>query len=248
VRAARIVGLGAVVGCGDSEGNTTFSDEVGEGEASATATTSSSTSTSTSTSTSSSTTTSTGSSESGAVDSGTSGSESGGGGTVVLQNDSWTPQDSLFWNTWANVDDCFASSYDIDAGLYPLELVAIEAAIGGATETQTFDVRVYTVDAMGAPDQLVDAVEVDIEGESGMDIVLADVGLVVPPFDSGSFAIAMCHVGHMGAPSIATDDDGTVDGGNNWVWQDIMGEWVSSPDFFGIDGDFILRAIVQPGG
>lgn len=166
--------------------------------------------------------------------------------TVVLQNDAFVPTRGLFWQTWPSPGDCWASTYAIDEGLYPFEIVGVEVAIGGAATVASFELGIWELDDEGLPAVAIDTVMVDVEGDmQGPDLDVASL-LEIPVFDSGSFAVVMCHVDHMGSPSIGTDLDATVDADHNFVYQGIMGEWVPSPDFFGIDGDFVMRAVVQP--
>lgn len=179
------------------------------------------------------------------------GSESGGGldGTV-LQNDAWTPTESIVFQTWPTTDDCWASTFEPDNAHYPFDVSGAIVAIGNAKGSFEFGVGVWTVDNMGMPDTEIDAASIAIDGAT-MDLTEIDfgaLGLNVPTIESGDFAIVMCHTEHMGEPSIAIDADGTVAASNNWVFQQSMGEWVQSPDFFGTDGDFILRAVIQPQG
>ncbi|HWB81597.1 MAG TPA: hypothetical protein VG755_41835, partial [Nannocystaceae bacterium] len=117
--------------------------------------------------------------------------------------------------------------------------------IGGADDTQTFEVGIWEVDDNGFPSAPIDSVEIDIAGNVELSIDVEGM-LDVPTIDSGSFATVMCHVDHMGTPSIAIDVDGSVDGDHNFVFQMIDGDWVRSPDFFGTSGDFILRTTVRP--
>jgi len=168
------------------------------------------------------------------------------GDTVTLQNDSFEPADSLFWQTWPSAGDCWASTYEIDPGLYPFDIVGVQVAIGGAAEVASFELGIWEVDGDGLPSTAIDTVMVDVEGDMQGPDLDVEMLLDVPTITDGSFAVVMCHVDHMGAPSIGTDEDGTVDAAHNFVFQQIMDEWVPSPDFFGIDGDFIMRTIVRP--
>jgi hypothetical protein len=146
---------------------------------------------------------------------------------------------------WPGPGDCWASTYAIDASLYPFDIVSIDAAIGGADTMESFEVGIWSVDGNGFPDQAIDSAMVDIVGNMQGAIDVEGL-LSVPTVESGSFAVVMCHVDHMGAPSIAIDDDGTVDGDHNFVFQQVDGNWVRSPDFFGTAGDFVLRTNVRP--
>jgi hypothetical protein len=176
-----------------------------------------------------------------------SSSGTGGGDTVTLQNDGFTPEMGLFWQTWPMPDDCWASTYAIDESLYPFDIVGVMVAIGGAPDTATFELGIWSVDGDGLPDAPIgDTAMVDIEGDVQNPDLDVEALLDVPPIDSRSFAVVLCHVDHMGAPSIGIDQDGTVDATHNFI-RDDGGDWVPSPDFFGTDGDFILRAIVRPG-
>jgi hypothetical protein len=244
----------ALSGCPSDDGD-------GEGESTGPGTTMSSTSTTdpSSTSPSTSSTDPSTSSESGdpttttPETSSTTGepqttSTTGDGDLVWLQNDSYTPGDSIQWQIWAGIGDCWAAMYEIDNGLYPFDIVELEVAIGGAGGTQTFEVGVWTVDGNNGPGEPIDTAMVDIEGDVGFEPHIDLEGLLdIPTIENGSFAVVMCHTEHMGSPSIATDADGTVDGQNNWVYQITTEEWVQAPDFFGgIEGDFVMRTGVRP--
>lgn len=166
----------------------------------------------------------------------------------VLQNDSWTPMDALSFQTWPSTGDCWASVFSADASQYPFEVVGAIAAVGGGGGTETFSVAVWEVDNQGMPSTEIDSTTFDVDG-STTELTEVDLsGLGVPPFMmmNDDFALVMCHTGHMAEPSIAIDQDGTVDAARNWVYQQIMGEWVPSPEFFGTEGDFILRAVIMP--
>lgn len=166
----------------------------------------------------------------------------------VLRNDSWTPTDALVWQSWPGPDDCWASVFSPDNAQYPFDVVGAVAAIGGGGGTETFSVGVWEVDNQGMPTAEIDSTTFQVDGGT-MALTEVDLGgLAVPTFTmmNQDFALVMCHTDHMGAPSIAIDADGTVDASHNWVYQQVMGSWVQSPDFFGIDGDFILRAVIMP--
>jgi hypothetical protein len=168
------------------------------------------------------------------------------GDTVTLQNDGFTPEMKLFWQTWPMPDDCWASTYEIDESLYPFDIVGVMIAIGGSPDTATFEFGIWSVDGDGFPDAPIGGTAmVDIEGDVQNPDLDVEALLDVPTIDSGSFAVVFCHVDHMGAPSIGIDQDGTVDGAHNFI-RDDNNDWVPSPDFFNTDGDFILRAIVRP--
>lgn len=165
----------------------------------------------------------------------------------VLQNDSWTPADGLVWQTWPGAGDCWASTFSAGPQQAPFELVGAIAAIGGGGGVETFDIGVWEVDNQGTPSTELAATTVDVDGGTS-DLTMVDLsGLGVPAFGNNQdFALVMCHAAHMSEPSIAIDMDGNVDASRNWVLQQAMGDWVPSPDFFGINGDFILRAVIQP--
>jgi hypothetical protein len=166
----------------------------------------------------------------------------------VLQNDSFTPLDSLEFQTWPNMSDCWASVYEADMSQYPFDIVGAIVAIGGDASVETFEIAVWEVDNMSMPDTEIASMTVDIDGGTNDFAEIDLTSLGVPTVDNGEFAIVMCHTGHMGMPSIAIDADGTVDADRNWVFQAAAGEWVQSPDFFDIDGDFIMRAVIMPQG
>lgn len=168
-------------------------------------------------------------------------------GAVVLQNDSWTSFDGLSWQAWPAPDDCIASVYDIDNAYYPFDIYSIRVIIGNDDATETFRVGVWEVNNQNEPTAEIDSAEVEIQGNAAQIPEIKLEGLLdVPTINNGTFAAVVCHVDHMGAPSFATDYDGDVSADHNFVWQDISGEWVQAPDFGGISGDFILRAVIIP--
>lgn len=240
-----VVGLGLTLACGDSGA------DGDDGSSSSTVTL---TSAETSGSPTGDATTDGGATESTSLapeSSSDGGSESGSstgspGDTVTLQNDGFTPDMQLVWQTWPMPDDCWASTYEIDAGLYPFEIVGVMAAIGGAPDIVTMEVGIWSVDADGLPDQPIDGAMVEVEGDVPDPNIDIEMLLDVPIIAAGSFAVVMCHVDHMGAPSIGIDQDGTVDAAHNFI-RDDGGDWVPSPDVFNTAGDFILRTIVRPG-
>ncbi len=166
----------------------------------------------------------------------------------VLQNDSWTTTDSLEWQTWPGMNDCWASVFEADPGQYPFDLVGARVAVGGGDGIHTYQVGVWEVSNQGQPTVELGGRTIDIDGAVN-DFTEVDLsGLGLPAFEGNDeFALVMCHTDHMGAPSIAVDADGDVDGSRNWVRAAASGvDWVQSPDFFGIGGDFILRAVIMP--
>jgi hypothetical protein len=172
-------------------------------------------------------------------------------GAVVLQNDSWTSFDALNWQGWPASNDCIASVYEIDNQHYPFDIYSVRVIIGDNSmepATETFRVGIWEVNNQNEPTTEIDGAELEIEGNAAQipEIKLEANGIVVPTINDGTFAAVVCHVDHMGAPSFATDYDGDVSADHNFVWQDISGEWVQAPDFGGISGDFILRAVIIP--
>ncbi len=253
-RTATIVVALLALGCPGDDGGSDSGDDSPGSTSSATGSTETSgdpgTDTSGDPTTPGSTSAADSSSTAGPADStGSDGSTGGGLDGVVLQNDSWTPADAIEFQTWPNMQDCWASVFTADAGDYPFDIVGARAAIGGGGDgVVTLTAAVYSVDNQGTPDTELASTTFMVDSAT-TDLTEVDLsGLGLDPIDGGDFAIVMCHTRHMGAPTIAIDVDGSVDADRNWVFQQAMGEWVSSPDFFGIDGDFILRAVIAPQG
>jgi hypothetical protein len=64
-------------------------------------------------------------------------------------------------------------------------------------------------------------------------------------FVSGPFRVGIEFM-HSGLPSIARDDDGTIDVNNNFIEADFLGTfvWFRSADL-GVSGDWIIRATIE---
>jgi hypothetical protein len=248
-RSIVVLTFSVVVACGD-DGGTPAADSSSSGGASSGSSGSASSGGATGTSADSTSTGQPGSS-SGMPSTGEPGESSSDSGQPldgdVLQNDSWTPADALVWQDWPGVGDCWASVFAADQSQAPFAIVGAIAAIGNGGGVQTLEVAVWEVDNQGMPTAELGGRTFEVDGgtTSLTEIDLSGLGLD-PIGGNDEFALVMCHTEHMGAPSIAIDADGTVDASRNWVFQQAMGEWVPSPEFFGIDGDFILRAVIMP--
>lgn len=170
-------------------------------------------------------------------------------GLVVLQNDDWPPGGGGTVQAWPGPGDCIAAVYGIDASYYPFSIEAIRVLIGGGSDTQPYDIAIWDVDDQNLPTSEIAGAEVQLSGNAGMhEIDLDAEGITVPTITDGTFAAVACHVDHRGEPSFVADADGTVSAEGNFVYQVATDEWVPSPDFFmGVDGDFILRAVIRPG-
>ncbi len=155
------------------------------------------------------------------------------------------PTDGLTFQAWPGPDDCWASVYEPPSDAYPFDVVQAIVATGPSASTESFLLEVWDVGNENVPSARIDGAIVDVPGNE-----LAEIDLVANGIDSslimeGRFALVMCHVDHMGEPSIATDDDGNVDAGLNWVKAEGSDEWQTAAGFANIDGDFILRAVIQ---
>jgi hypothetical protein len=173
------------------------------------------------------------------------------GDWVFIQNDGFVDGANVGAQAGFVMDECWASTYQAPADLYPFQVVGMQVLIAGLNTDATFSIRVMDVDpATGMPTSGGEIVEGQFTGSDTAfnEADFAVLGMTTPvTIESGQFAIAVCHSSHGGAPSIARDDDGSFLPGKNWIYANIGGSfsWLAA-DALGVNGDWIMRAAVIP--
>jgi hypothetical protein len=166
---------------------------------------------------------------------------------IVLQNDGW------FDGANAGFQGGFvagekAASRLIAPGPFPMQILNVQLLFGGSTDQEFVTLEIYDDDGSGtAPGTLLHQSDWLLTGSSTAlnEIDLSSLGLEI----SGTFHVAIAFQ-HSGFPSVARDDDGSIQSGQNFIWTDLGGgaTWFDS-QLFGLTGDWIIRATVAaPGG
>ncbi len=181
------------------------------------------------------------------TDDGSESSSTGGDGVGLLQNDMWRDGGQTSVQGGFASGECWASTYVPEATDYPFRVRGLQALISGDVEgvTEAFDVSVWSVD-----DELRPLAELgtaaaeftasnDAFNSAEFDLLSIDDIIL----DEGAFAISMCLVDHDGFPAIATDVGQELIADRNWLFTG--GAWTPSGDF-GLTGNWIMRAIIEP--
>jgi hypothetical protein len=145
-----------------------------------------------------------------------------------------------------------ASCFDPGPDAYPIQLTAIRLIFGGALLGSTIpaNFRVFGGGGNGSPPSNLLHFAEDIElipaNDAMSELDITGVGLTI----NSPFCVAI-EFQRNGLPSVARDDDGTIDAGNNWLYaiDPSTGTpigWVQS-SAAGLEGDWIMRAIGTPG-
>jgi hypothetical protein len=197
--------------------------------------------------------TETGGTTGGGTGTGTGGDTTTGGGGdpcnppgVILQNDGFVSGDQVSFQGGFILDECWASVYEPDPGHYPFTVEGATMLVGGSFDQAAFLIAVYDVDGSNTPTTPRGEAEIALEGSqtqcahADFDPLLLDAGTI----ESGNFAIVVCHILHAGYPSIGRDHDNTITGNLNWIKADGIG-WIQS-QMAGLQGDWIMRAVIEP--
>ncbi len=180
---------------------------------------------------------------------GSGGSAVGGSGgndaTVLLRNDGFEDGQVAVFQGGFIAGECWSVTYKPAPGDYPFQVVSVDALVGQVQVPKVFRVRVYSVDANNAPDEILANGDVLLSGSGANfnQVVFADHAIDTRTIESGNFAIAFCHANHEAEPSIARDNDGMSSSDLNHIFA--SGMWLTS-NFYGVTGDWIQRAHIRP--
>ncbi len=145
-----------------------------------------------------------------------------------------------------------AACFTPPASAYPIRITAVRFFFGGDGDGQSrfINIRIFKGGGGSPPGELITSID-DVEAISSTtelnEIDLTANGITVT--EPWCVAIEMTFPG---LPSIARDDDGTVDRGNNWIYgiDPLTGTasgWTESQNFL-VQGDWIIRTVGNPNG
>lgn len=122
----------------------------------------------------------------------------------------------------------------------PYQLTTVTLLFGGAATTQDVTLHIYMDGAGADPGAEIYQGDYTLTGSdqafSNIDLTAANV------YVNGAFRVGI-EFQHDGAPSIARDDDGTIDAARNFILAQGAG-WVES-ELLGLTGDWVIRATVD---
>jgi hypothetical protein len=158
--------------------------------------------------------------------------------TVVLQNDSFLAGQPVVFQSG------FMSGEMAGATLGPVGpnavIERIELLFGsGPTMARTVTLRIHADAGTAAPGALLHSASYLLTPGAALQQIDVSAAQIAPT--AGNIRVAI-ELTHTGLPSLANDTDGTTQGGRNWIF--IGGQWMSTGSV-GVDGDWILRAIVS---
>ena len=171
----------------------------------------------------------------------------------TYQNDGFVDNTAVGFQAGFAVGEIAAACFTPPESDYPIRLRAIQLLYGGDRAGATIfnTMKVWGSGGAGqAPgDILVSEPDVELISSTTelneFDLTSYDITV------TGPFCVGVEFANNGGLPSVARDDDGTINAGNNWIFAvdplsgDPLG-WFQS-DFFGLTGDWIIRAIGDPG-
>ena len=128
-------------------------------------------------------------------------------------------------------------------GPFPMDVTRVQLLFGGATTTQTVTLRIWD-DSAGTGTPGAELYHGDYQ-LTGSDTLLQELDLTGQGVQvTGPFRVGI-EFQHGGAPSIARDNNG-INAARNFIFAPGLG-WFDSA-VFGLTGDWIIRAGVQPSG
>lgn len=157
---------------------------------------------------------------------------------VELKNDGFTTgQMAAFQGGFVTGEEGAVTLVPVGTG--PFQVTAVRLLFGGATTAQDVSLHIYADAAGATPGGELFQSDYTLTGsnEAFSEIDLSSNNVFV----TGAFR-ASIEFQHDGLPSIARDDDGSIDAGKNFIKAD-GGGWFQS-SLFGLTGDWVIRADV----
>ena len=163
---------------------------------------------------------------------------------MILQNDGFVDgQPVAFQGGFVSGE--MAGSRFLPTGTGPWRVNRVQFLLGGSTSTVTITLRIFD-DAAGTNAPGAELFSGDFL-VSGSDVVLQEVDLVANNVVvTGQFRVGI-EFQHSGYPSVARDGDGTINTTRNFIYSPSIPGWLPS-NLFGLTGDWVIRAGVQPTG
>ncbi len=161
----------------------------------------------------------------------------------TLQNDGFDGLSPVSFQGGFISGEIAASRYEPQIAC-PCVVTKITLLFGGGAGTRDMGIRVWD-DVAGSdiPGSLLFTGEVTLQGS---DVTFQEIDLSLTPIIvNGPFRVGL-EFNHNGTPSVATDLDGTIDAGANFILADLGGLsfWFRSSTL-GVSGDFIIRATID---
>ena len=170
----------------------------------------------------------------------------------VYQNDGFEDNTAVGFQGGFVLDEQAAVCFSPPEEDFPLQLTAIRLIYGGGAlgSTLAANFRVFGAGGNGSPPadmiHMFEDIELTSANDAMSELDITPAGITV----NSSFCVSI-ESQHAGLPSIARDNDGTIDAGNNWIYaidpisMEPLG-WIQSA-LFGLEGDWIIRVVGEPG-
>lgn len=160
--------------------------------------------------------------------------------SYIVKNDGYEPGQNAGFQAGFIAGEESASTLGPFAG--PVLLRKVRFLVG-PDGTETITLKIYEESGAAIPGAEIFSQDYAILGSTDflMQVDLTAEGILIAGGDSIRVSLKY---NHAGTPAIARDDDGSILPDRNWIYADGIG-WVDSM-FFGLTGDWIIRAIVEP--
>jgi len=163
-----------------------------------------------------------------------------GAADTLLQNDGFTAGGSAVFQG-GFVSGEIGAVRLVPPGPFPMQLKKVQFLFGGASSTQIITLHVYQDSGGAAPGPQLYSGDFQV---TGSDTAMQEIDLSAESIlVNAAFRVGI-QFQHDGYPSIARDDDGSINAASNFIYASGLGWYQSS--VFGLTGDWIVRAIVGP--
>lgn len=162
---------------------------------------------------------------------------------VILKNDGFVDGQPVGFQGGFVVGE-MAGSRLTPAGPFPMQVTRVQFLFGGASGTRTVTLHVWNDTGGGStPGTEIFSNDYSV---TASDVAMQEIDLSGDGvFVNGTFRVGI-EFQHSGYPSVARDGDGNIQAARNFIYAS-MGAWFDS-QLFGLSGDWIIRAGVQPLG
>jgi len=161
---------------------------------------------------------------------------------TLLQNDGFVDGQAIGFQGGFVAGEIAASRLS-PTGTGPWQVKRVNFLLGGSSSTVTITLRIYS-DAAGtsAPGAEIHSGDYLV---TGSDLSMQEIDLTGDNVTvTGPFRVGL-EFQHNGLPSVARDGDGTINATRNFIFTPSIPGWFQS-NLFGLTGDWIIRAVVQP--
>ena len=158
---------------------------------------------------------------------------------INLQVDSFTTGDPAFQSGFVSGE---AAAVTLGPVANSFQITSVKFLLGGTVVPETKDVilKIYTDEGNTDPDSLLFNSTFNLTSSND---ILQEIDLTSHNISvAGGKSIRVAVETGNGLPSVAEDDDGTIDSARNWIYTG--GTWNTSLQM-GLSSDFIIRAVVE---